>query len=71
MMFLISKCEIPPSGKQVDDLQDELTNLLFGQEPTSLNMTDQLADTEVQDEVTSRRIVEEELSDEPIAVRSF
>ena len=48
-----------------------MTNLLFGQEPTSLNMTDQLADTEDQDEVTSRRIVEEELSDEPIAVRSF
>ena len=64
-----------------------MTNLLFGQEPTSLNMTDQPASRaefddynseefnnyqdNYQDKITSRRIVEEDPSDAPIAVRLF
>ena len=62
---------VSPPGKQVEELQDELTNLLFGQDQTSLNMTDLPARDDYQDQITSRRIAEEDLSEAPIAVRSF
>ena len=59
-----------------------MTNLLFGQEPTSLNITEQPANRvefdddyseeyNYQDKITSRRIAEDDPSDAPIAVRSF
>ena len=79
---MMSLLTVPPPGKQVDELQDELTNLLFGQEPASLNITDQLANRvefdddyseeyNYQDKITSRKIAEDDHSDAPIAVRSF
>ena len=49
-----------------------MTNLLFGQEEISLNTTDWEGDRDdSQDKITSRRIAEEDLSEAPIAVRSF
>ena len=44
--------------------------MLFGQDQTSLNMTDLPARDDYQDEITSR-IAEEDLSEAPIAVRLF